>query len=396
MNVTIILSGGQTATAAFPMNDIQLSDIADRLRGNPEFDFRISEFENLELPMSLCGKYYKGDLKRLNLFAERLEKLDNMGEAQMTALTDHFLNADLDDLIQMTYGLDSVPTWPCNSENEMTEIAFTNGWLPELANCPYEVIDMLDGQKVCERVSEERNGTIINGYYIEPAEYVCPNVQPEYKGPSQVFFRLLLAAPDRNGGYNYGSARWLSLPCPEIYLNDFEEEMGAEFEKMCVVDRQSSLPYMSPYQIGTEKIYELNELANTIKKLPHSEIMKLKAVMQLENISIISDTKAAIRHLTEYDFDIYPHDESEFGRKYFAMQLPTNFDFRLLNESDMHDLGRNVLQTKGGDVTDYGAVSGRGQVLYSVVSQVPEQSVSKECEDDESESESEGLGVCLT
>lgn len=66
------------------MGVFEIRDMLDRLRKfqSREVSFRLSEFDNMNLPQSLCDKEFSTDIYKLNLFAERIEKLENM---EMTA-----------------------------------------------------------------------------------------------------------------------------------------------------------------------------------------------------------------------------------------------------------------------------------------------------------------------
>ena len=69
----------------FPMKIFEIGDILDRLKipdNKPIVQFSISEYDNMELPYTLCRRKFSADIYRLNLFAERLESL---ASSEMTA-----------------------------------------------------------------------------------------------------------------------------------------------------------------------------------------------------------------------------------------------------------------------------------------------------------------------
>ena len=132
----------------------------------------------------------------------------------------------------------------------------------------------------------------------------------------------------------------------------------------------------------TNKIGTLNELAKQISQLSHEDFVKLKAVMESENICEISDTLDCIGRLDEYQFDRNIVDQCDFGRAYLTKNLPADFDSAILENTDLHDFGQEVLMYKQGDITSYGAVSGRGQELYSALTVQPEQQLDEEFQED--------------
>ena len=129
----------------------------------------------------------------------------------------------------------------------------------------------------------------------------------------------------------------------------------------------------------THKIGTLNELAEQISQLSHDDFVKLKAVMELENIHEISDTFDCISRLDEYQFDRNIPDQSEFGRAYLMKNLSMDFDSAILENADLFDFGQGILSNNHGEITSYGAISGRGQELYSVQ---PEQQLNEEFQED--------------
>ena len=72
----------------------------------------------------------------------------------------------------------------------------------------------------------------------------------------------------------------------------------------------------------------------------------------------------------------------------------TNFDNSVLEDIDLHDFGQSVLGRKEGEITSYGAISGRGQELYSAITVKSEQQltedISEEFSDEELEEDESG------
>ena len=99
----------------FPMTVFELEDTLDRLgTDNPVVNFSISEYENPDLPKSLC-RNFTADIYKLNLFAERFEKLEFTELTAFKSLLISNPECDFEDMLLMTYGLDSVMIYPCQS-----------------------------------------------------------------------------------------------------------------------------------------------------------------------------------------------------------------------------------------------------------------------------------------
>ena len=62
--------------------------------------------------------------------------------------------------------------------------------------------------------------------------------------------------------------------------------------------------------------------------------------------------------------------------------LPENFDSAILENTDLCDFGQEILAHKQGKITSYGAISGRGQELYSALTIGHEQQLDEDFEED--------------
>lgn len=133
-------------------------------------------------------------------------------------------------------------------------------------------------------------------------------------------------------------------------------------------------------------------LSEQLAGMRKSDVVKLKAVMETENIQTFSGAREAIDSLNEYEFDSMVQDESQYGKVYACRVFPTNFDWTILENCNMNDFGKQVLSRKHGELTEYGVLSGRGQKLYTTLSAEPE--TMEEAEDEaETEDESEEMSM---
>lgn len=74
-------NNGYALSAEFPMSVFEMQDALDKLQIPLEAStvtFQIYDFRNMNLPLELCEKDFTADIFRLNLFAERLENLDDI------------------------------------------------------------------------------------------------------------------------------------------------------------------------------------------------------------------------------------------------------------------------------------------------------------------------------
>lgn len=112
--------------------------------------------------------------------------------------------------------------------------------------------------------------------------------------------------------------------------------------------------------------------------------------------SLLLENKNDYYCLCEFSFDQKSMDASVFGKAYLYNNLPIGFNTEIFADNDMEDFGRSILSAKGGGMTSYGAVSGRGQSLFAPVAKQLDEEETEDIEDDESENETEGLEAILT
>lgn len=365
-----LMNQGYARSTEFPMTVFEMQDALDKLKypvGNRNVTFRIYEFRNMDLPYELCGRSFSADIYKLNLFAERIEKLENMEMTAFKSLLKVNPDSSFDDMLLMTYGLDSVPVFPCKDLHELGEMAIENDMLCELEDCSNEMLELLDSEHIGQIMCERDGGVFVDGYYCVPSCYERPDMDIEIGEPDKCFFRLLIA-PDFE---KTEQSQWVTLPC--------DEEMVSRMRGMVCREMQSSLPGITRKSFGKIlKIGELNQLAVRLSALSHNDFVKLKAVMESERIHDISDTLDCIDRLNEYEFDESVQDESEFGRTYLANNFPADFDNSVLDGMDLYDFSEKILERTGSKITSYGAVSGRGQELYSAITVQPEQQLTED------------------
>ena len=386
-----LTNNGYALSAKLPMTVFEMQDALDKLKcpaGNRNVTFRIYEFRNMDMPSELCKRSFSADIYKLNLFAERIEKLDNMEMTAFKSLLTANPGSSLDDMLLMTYGLDCVPVWPCSNYSELGEAMIENDIVEELNEIPDELIDLIDREKIGRLCQEREDGVFVDGYYCVPSSYEPPDINIEIGEPERCSFRLLIAPAPINDESTEQFAQWLSLPCDKENLNDIAKDFGiGRIHDMVYYDFQSSLPTICDENFGDmHRIDELNDLAQRLSELSDYDFVKLKAVMENEEICEISDTMNCIDRLGEYEFDSTAQDFSDYGKTYLMMNLPTNFDSSVFENYDLHDFGVAISHRSGAASTSYGILSGRGQEMYSLITVQREQTQTEEntediCED---------------
>ena len=369
---------------AFPRSPIQIGDVLDRMniQNGTEVKFMFSNYDREKLFGSEQNKWYTADIYKLNLFAERYEiELEYSEQAALKSVLREHPDSSIDDMLLMTYGIGSVPTIPCYNTECLGKIAVENEILQELKGAPAE---FLDYNKIGKTVIERGEGVIIDEFFCKPKEYRRPDIDIEIAAPKKEFFRLLVAP----SAHDMDKAQWVSLPKDEQILYDMAKTNGLPTESLYYVKIESALPTFNEDSYADEGwLDDIIRLSKELADLPQHKFVKLKAIMEAENIDVLGGVFDAIDSLREYDFDSMVQDESQFGKAYACRVFPTNFDWKVIEDCDMHDFGQAVLRKKHGVVTEYGALSGSGEKLYTTLTPRQYQSEDETVGEDISEDE---------
>lgn len=358
---------------SLPTDTFDIRDELDKLRadGDTKLHIRITDCNEVK---ELVGKEFDTDLYKMNFLADRIETDDPKRNIQMAALLTVRPERTIDALIRMTYS-DSVSVYPCAVYKELGEMVIDNELLPGLDHIPDSLLPMLDREQVGKRFAEQENGVFAGGCYCLPFEYVEPQIDVDITKPKDVFFSLILV-PYGKDSDQYGQR--FDLPCSKETLDTFASECGVPLDKMNYYSLRSSVPLMyDPMSVTT-----LNDLAVCLAALEDDDFVKLKAVMQTMPTMNIEHTMELITHLNEYDLDRQVRNSDDYGRSYLEKFLPPEFSPRVFEDTDLTEIGNEVLLFKKGQITTYGAISGEGEQLYTPI-------VDKPMEESEDEDESE-------
>ncbi len=377
-------NGDKHMSIRFPLSAIRLRDVLDCMNvlSGTEVRCRFPRYELCDLPDCVFEKYYTADIYKLNLFIDRYEQLENSEKAAFKSVLMRKPVSSIDEMLEITYGLDTVPTLACYSLSELGKTYVESGMMPELKDVPKEFLNF---ESIGKAIVESNEGVFVDDFFCKPNEYSRPNIEISIDVPEKEFFRFFVA-PSAN---DMDKAQWVSLPRDEQLIYDMSKRTGLPLDALWYEEIESALP---TFKDGTyeedECVDEIIRLSKELAELPHHKFVKLKAILAAEDICVLGGIFDAIDSLDEYDLDLMIQDESQFGKTYACRVFSTNFDWNVIKDCDMYDFGQAVLKKKLGMVTDYGALSGRGQKLYTVITSSPEQT-EEETEDEHEDLEME-------
>ncbi len=349
------------AYVMLPTNKNTIIDAMDRAKVFGETFVRIESCNDFP---ELNGFEFSEEptLDELNFLAKRLEEIsrDTSEKYAYRALLRKPMDT-INEAINRTYNLQTIPVYPCKNVYQYGEIVLENEMLKELDDVPDEVYDLLDPDKVGRAMADREGGVFVDGYYVVTSGYepvlAYDDVLPE---PQEDWVFRLEVAPNLSS-----ETKNLTFPADKNYLKNIDKCNIMKFE--------SALPQISNSAVeSAEDIYLLNEIAKKYSELSREDAAKFKAVLQSEKWDGLYEAEDILKNLGRYDFDISVTDASDFGRKYLSEMLTPDFDRSLLDGVNTAKLAGNVFRVNGGAITLYGAVSNYGGQLYSMI-EAPQQ-----------------------
>lgn len=378
------LNGGYYyAELLLPAADYEIKDAMQKARaGGRENTVEVSILECDILPELQDIRLDTFSLDELNFFAKRLASLPDEEMPVFYAVTDEvFRAADNDglvsikDLINCTYGLDTVPIASGISGPEaLGRFAIENGLLSDIDDIPESAIPFLNAEQIGRVQQKNDKGVFAGNYYIPTVHYERPEVYdgvtlPEEE-PKNAVFLLKVGAYPKSAFSDEGPALHdLCLPADSDELFNVTDKCGEPEINLCFCyEFYSSIPQITSDMFDSmEEIDELNTLAQRIAAMSESEQTKFKAILDAENTTSIHDALNAAQNLWRYEFTAEPDTADAFFKKYILENTSAEFDSRWLENLLPRNEADKLLGRIGAAVTDYGVISARNGHLFEPV-----------------------------
>ena len=381
-----IHGGYYYAELLLPAADYELKDAMQRARAvGRENTVEVSILECDILPELQDIRLDTFSLDELNFFAKRLASLPNEELPVFYAVTEQiFDDADntenpvsIKDLINCTYGLDTVPV-AHNVSNlaELGRFAFENELLSDLGDIPESAVPFLNAEQIGRVQQKNDNGVFEGRLYVPTVHYERPEIYdgkslPEEEAEASDFaIRLLVSGtPEHIKGDPVDRAIWLDLPMASDILANYAAAFNEADIGDCVYyDFDSAIPQITSDMFSSMNDVEtLNKLAAEISIMSESEQVKFKAVLDAENTASIHDALNAAQNLWRYEFTAEPDTADAFFKKYIFENTSTQFDSRWLENLLPRNEADKLLGRLGATLTDYGVISARNGHLFKPV-----------------------------
>lgn len=379
------LNGGYYyAELLLPAADYEIKDAMQRTRAvGRENTVEVSILECDILPELQDIRLDTFSLDELNFFAKRLASLPDEEMPVFYAVTEQIFDdaeesenpVSIKDLINCTYGLDTVPIASGISGPEaLGRFAIENGLLSDIDDIPESAIPFLNAEQIGRVQQKNDKGVFAGNYYIPTVHYERPEVYdgvtlPEEE-PKNAVFLLKVGAYPKSAFSDEGPALHdLCLPADSDELFNVTDKCGEPEINLCFCyEFYSSIPQITSDMFDSmEEIDELNTLAQRIAAMSESEQTKFKAVLDAENTTSIHDALNAAQNLWRYEFTAEADTADAFFKKYILENTSAEFDSRWLENLLPRNEADKLLGRIGAAVTDYGVISVRNGHLFEPV-----------------------------
>ena len=368
------------AELLLPAADYEIKDAMQRTRAvGRENTVEVSILECDILPELQDIRLDTFSLDELNFLAKRLVSLTDEEMPVFYAVTDEvFRAADNDglvsikDLINCTYGLDTVPIASGISGPEaLGRFAIENGLLSDIDDIPESAIPFLNAEQIGRVQQKNDKGVFAGNYYIPTVHYERPEVYdgvtlPEEEPENAAFLLKVGAYPKSAFSDEDPALHDLCLPADSDELFNVTDKCGEPEINLCFCyEFYSSIPQITSDMFDSmEEIDELNTLAQRIAAMSESEQTKFKAVLNAEDTATLKGALDIAQNLWRYEFTAEPDTADAFFKKYILENTSTEFDSRWLENLHPRNEADKLLGRIGATLTDYGVISARNGHLF--------------------------------
>lgn len=315
-----VLNGGYYyAELLLPAADYEIKDAMQRTRAvGRENTVEVSILECDILPELQDIRLDTFSLDELNFFAKRLSSLPDEERPVFYAVTEQIFNdadenpVSIKDLINCTYGLDTVPVaHNVSNLSELGRFAFENELLSDLEGIPESAVPFLNAEQIGRVQQKNDSGVFECRLYIPTVHYDRPEIYdgvtlPDEESESSDFaIRLLVSGtPEHIKGDPVDRAIWLNLPMASDILANYAAAFNEADIGDCVYyDFESVIPQITSEMFGCmSDVQTLNKLAAEIRIMSESEQVKFKAILDAGNTASIHDALNAAQNLWRYEF----------------------------------------------------------------------------------------------
>ena len=328
-----------------------------RLREGQEPYWQVEDLDRYDFLTPYLDGY---DLYQFNALAEKLSTFDDVDAMAFEGLVQMKIDKlcqrngelTLQQVLDFAYSTDC-----CHVVAGITDDAalgkfyVENDFLPELADVPDSVLELLDYTKIGRTMREGEDGVFTpHGYVMQEAmlRQAPPNLgRPPRKPPYMIHF---LCVSDV-------CAVKLYLPAKQTELNAILDGLEVDgWQEVRLEDRDAAMPEMWTFtDMAYDSMEQVNRFARCLEELDiNGELVKFKAVAQQLQLSRLEEAIALTGHLDEYSFEPEIHSPRELARDELGVIAGEKEGKLILPHLDLDAYGRDVMQRDNGVLGDYG------------------------------------------
>ena len=396
-----------------PAQEHEIRDALQQLRQRSAdiLPDQIAIYNSRYIPQLEDKRFDSPTIDELNFFAKRLAAMDENDMAIMQALCSRYIKDDdelvsIKDLINMTYGLDSVSVLSnVTNDEQLADFVIENEMQDDVASVPESARYLLNKAKI-GKLQREMDGGVYSGkLYVCTDHFEMPKVYdgktlPESTHEPWFAFKLQVTQAPQSDEPFAEPTEWITLPMTEKAMKEVAKRLNASsLKELVYYEFESSVP-----QITTDDftqmldIEKLNALAFTMAEMSPDEQITFKAALEAERKHGINldDILNISNNLHRYEMNTNCEGASDFFKQYLLTHMDTKFDDRWLDPLVYRREGSRLLEKLGATVTDYGIISSAGGSLYKLVSYDSDETATEDEVPDEDEDIGEDEGVVMS
>ena len=397
-----------------PAQEHEIRDALQQLRQRSAdiLPDQIAIYNSRYIPQLEDKRFDSPTIDELNFFAKRLAAMDENDMAIMQALCSRYIKDDdelvsIKDLINMTYGLDSVSVLSnVTNDEQLAEFVMENEMQDDVASVPESARYLLDKARIGKLQRELDGGVYSGNLYVCTEHFEMPKVYdgktlPETPHEPWFAFKLQVCGTTHSDEPFADPVEWISLPMTEEAMKEVAQRHDAtSLKELVCYDFESSIAQITRNDFRQMlDIEKLNALAFTMAEMSPDEQITFKAALEAERKHGINldDILNISNNLHRYEMNTNCEGASDFFKQYLLTHMDTKFDDRWLDPLVYRREGSRLLEKLGATVTDYGIISSAGGSLYKLVSYDSDETVTEDSvpNEDEDMGEDEGMVMSL-
>ena len=372
------LSGGNRRYSELdlPATSYELLDALERLQRKPgdKPEWEIIEHTGFQfLHVHLTGEC---DLYQLNALATRLSQMTSSDKIAFEGLFNmevakKYGPISIGTMVDLAYSTDCCHVVEgVTTDAQLGEFYAENGFMPELDNLPDSVFQLLDFDKLGEKMRIEDGGILVNrGYVAQHADLkqVYDTLTLVPKTPDYAF-RLLIGRYPFETNDQPDKLVPLTLPATPDELADALNTCGAaSWDEVVFQAEDSAIPNILEER-NCDGIEEINELAQVIQyRAGRSELTKLKAVLHASDCHSIHAATYIAENLDDYLYEPDQRTAEEVAMEELRFVVDEQSLATLQKHVNLFNYGMDVIKETNAMMTPYGLTLRRdGEMLLSI------------------------------